>query len=145
MEPGLAGALSLSTGNDRMITPALGLAFLLQAPATGGSALAPLAFQFVLIVAIIYFIMWRPQQKQRKQHETSLAQLKRGDEVVTAGGIVGEVVHIREMAKDPKAKGNAMEDRITIRSGEAKLVVERGRIARIVGGTTTSASGTATT
>lgn len=113
------------------MTPALHLALLLQAPAAGGSSLTPLAFQFVLIVAIIYFVMWRPQQKQRKAHEAALASLKRGDEVVTAGGIVGEVVHIRETTKDGGT--NRQDDRVTIRSGESKLVVERGRIARIVG------------
>ena len=121
------------------ITPALHIALLLQAPAAGGGSLTPLIFQFVLIVAIIYFIMWRPQQKQRKQHESSLAALKRGDEVVTAGGIVGEVVHIRETSKDGGA--NRMDDRVTIKSGESRLIVERGRIARIIG-TTAVTSGT---
>ena len=118
-----------------MITPALHLALLLQAPApaAGGGSLTPLLFQFVLIVAIIYFIMWRPQQKQRKQHETSLAALKRGDEVVTAGGIVGEVIHIRETTKDGGA--NRMDDRVTIKTGESRIIVERGRIAKIIGTT----------
>jgi preprotein translocase subunit YajC len=115
-----------------------GFPMLLQAGATtgGGGSLTPLAFQLILIVGIIYFVMWRPQQKQRKQHETSLAALKRGDEIVTSGGIVGEVVHIRETTKDGGT--NRMDDRVTIRSGESKLVVERGRIARIVGRASTS-------
>ena len=56
----------------------------------------PFLVQFVLIIGIIYFIMVRPQQKQRRQHEEALKGLKRGDEIVTAGGIVGEVIHIRE-------------------------------------------------
>ena len=118
---------------------ALSLAFLLQAPAAGGGSLTPLAFQFVLIIAIIYFVMWRPQQKQRKQHEASLAALKRGDEIVTAGGIVGKVVHIRETSKEGGT--NRMDDRVTIETGESRIVVERGRIARIVG---TSATATTT-
>ena len=106
-----------------MTMSALSLAFLLQAPAAGGGSLTPLAFQFVLIVAIIYFVMWRPQQKQRKQHEASLAALKRGDEIVTAGGIVGEVVHIRETSKEGGTNRN--DDRVTIKSGESRLIVER--------------------
>ncbi len=110
---------------------ALSLAFLLQAPAPGGGTLMPLAFQFVLIIAIFYFVMWRPQAKQRKEHQTALAALKRGDEVVTAGGIVGEVVHIRETSKEGGAKGT--DDRVTIKTGESRIVVERGRIARILG------------
>ena len=97
----------------------------------GGSSLLPIVIQFGLIIAIIYFVMFRPQQKQRQQHEASLKALKRGDEIVTSGGIVGEVVHIREMSSE--AGANRLDDRVTIKSGEARLIVERGRIARIVG------------
>ena len=105
---------------------------LVQGAALGGSSsLLPLVIQFGLIIAIIYFVMFRPQQKQRQQHEASLKALKRGDEIVTAGGIVGEVIHIRETNADGGA--NRLDDRVTIKSGEARLVVERGRIARIVG------------
>jgi preprotein translocase subunit YajC len=116
-----------------MITPVVGPAFLLQA-ATGGGSLMPFLVQFVLIIAIIYFIMVRPQQKQRRQHEEALKSLKRGDEIVTAGGIVGEVVHIRETSKDGGA--NRLDDRVTIKSAESRLVVERGRIAKILGKST---------
>ena len=116
-----------------------------QTPPAGGGGLfsGPLLIQFALIFAILYFLMIRPQQKQRRKHEDALMSLKRGDEVVTAGGIVGEVIHIRETAKDGNAKA-ALEDRITIKSGEARLVVERGRIARIIGSTSapTSTQGT---
>jgi preprotein translocase subunit YajC len=123
-----------------MTTSALPLALLLQGAAGGaGGSLTPLAFQFILIVAIVYFIMWRPQQKQRKQHEASLAALKRGDEIVTSGGIIGEVVHIREASKDGGA--NRMDDRVTIKSAESRLVIERGRIARIIGKSTTPDGG----
>jgi len=105
---------------------------LAQAP-TGGSSLSPIILEFAIIIGIIYFLMIRPQQRQRKQHETALRALKRGDEVVTSGGIVGEVVHIRETAKDGGA--NRLDDRVTIKSGESRIVVERGRIAKILGGT----------
>lgn len=97
----------------------------------GGSSFVPIIIQFGLIIAIIYFVMFRPQQKQRQQHEASLKSLKRGDEIVTAGGIVGEVIHIRETSTDGGA--NRLDDRVTIKSGDARLVVERGRIARILG------------
>lgn len=114
------------------MTNPLGVPFLLL-QAAGGSALSPYLFQFVLIVAIIYFIMWRPQQKARRQREETLRALKRGDEVVTAGGIVGEVVHIRESSKD--GGGNRMDDRVTIKSGESRLIVTRGRIDQVIGTT----------
>lgn len=97
-----------------------------------------LAFQILMFVVIIWFFLWRPQQKQRKEHETSLASLKRGDEIVTAGGIIGEVIHIRESAKDGGA--NRMNDQVTIKSAESRLIVERGRIARITGSGSSSSN-----
>jgi preprotein translocase subunit YajC len=118
--------------------PSSPLALLLAqaAPSGGAAGLTPLIVQFGLIIAIIYFIMIRPQQRQRRKHEDLLNQLKRGDEVVTAGGIVGEVIHIREMGTDGgKTKA---DDRVTIKSGESRLVVERGRIARINGSVPTA-------
>lgn len=116
------------------LIPEFSIAMLLQAaPSGGASPLTGFMFEFIAIAGIIYFIMWRPQQKQRKQHEDALKSLKRGDEVVTAGGIVGEVVHIREANKDGGV--NRMDDRVTIKSAETRLVVERGRIARIIGTT----------
>ena len=124
-----------------MITPGLPLALILAqtAPAGGGgSSLMPLLVQFTLIIGIIYFLMVRPQQKQRRQHEEALRSLKRGDEVVTTGGIIGEVIHIREMSKEG---GNKLDDRVTIKSGESRLVVERGRIAKILGATAAPAQG----
>jgi len=124
-----------------MITTSMPIALIFaQAGATGGggSSLMPFVVQFVLIIAIIYFIMVRPQQKQRQKHEESLRNLKRGDEVVTTGGIVGEVVHIRETSKDGGA--NRLDDRVTIKSGESRLVVERGRIAKILGTTQASSA-----
>jgi preprotein translocase subunit YajC len=123
-----------------MISPVTAPALLLQA-ATGSSPMTGLLVQFALIIAIIYFIMVRPQQKQRRKHEEALASLKRGDEVVTAGGIIGEVVHIREAAKDGGA--NRLDDRVTIKSGESRLVIERGRIAKIIGTSTAAAGDTA--
>lgn len=101
---------------------------LIQAAAPGG-ALPGLLFQVAAVSAIIYFFMIRPQQKQRKQHEERLRNLKRGDMVVTSGGIVGEVVHM----KDPSATDKSMDDHVTIKSAESRLLIERGRIAKVLG------------
>src|SRR5689334_14881076 len=112
------------------LTP-LTFALAQAAPGGGPAGFAPIVIQFGLIVAIIYFIMIRPQQKQRRKHEELLNQLKRGDEVVTSGGIIGEVIHIKEVGTE-SGKSRA-DDRVTIKSGESRLIVERGRIARING------------
>ena len=84
-------------------------------------------FMYGAIALIFYFVLYRPQAAQRKQHDAMIKSLKRGDEVVTAGGIIGEVVHVREQTAG--TSGN--EDRITIKSGESRLIVERARIARV--------------
>ena len=68
---------------------------LLLAQLAGGNALSP----FVLIAgmfAIMYFLMIRPQQKQLKEHRALLAGLKKGDTVVTQGGIIGKVFLVSE-------------------------------------------------
>ena len=104
----------------------------LQAPApSGGGSLTPLLFQFGLIFLIFYFLIIRPQQKQRKSHEQALRTLKRGDRIVTTGGIVADVVHIKESVKDGQPQ-TSMDDEVTIKSGESRLIVERGRIAKII-------------
>jgi preprotein translocase subunit YajC len=51
---------------------------------------------FLAIAVVFYFIFFRPQQKQQKQHQVFLQGLKRGDEVVTQGGIIGEVVAVED-------------------------------------------------
>ena len=100
-----------------------------SAAPSGGSALAPFLFQIGAIFAIFYFLMIRPQQKQRKAHEAAILAMKKGDQVVTAGGLVGEILHIAA----PGAKGPALSDHITIKSGESRLVVVRSRIASVGG------------
>ncbi len=93
-----------------------------------GPQLPSLIFMYGAIFAIFYFVLIRPQQRQRKQHDALVKTLKKGDEIVTAGGLVGEVMAIQ--AKDTPS----LDDRITIKSGESRVVIERGRIARVNSG-----------
>jgi preprotein translocase subunit YajC len=86
-------------------------------------------FMYGAIFAIFYFILIRPQSTQRKKHDEMVRNLKKGDEIVTNGGLVGEVLFIKE--KGGEDKGNGMEDRVTIKSGETRVIIERGRIAKI--------------
>lgn len=96
-----------------------GIVALLQAPAQGGGSPAMLmVFQFIALIAIFYFLLIRPQRKAQKRHQEILAALKKGDQVMTDGGILGEVVHLAE-------------DRVTIKSGESRFVVARPKIARV--------------
>lgn len=47
-------------------------------------------------ILIFYFLLWRPQSKRRKEHQALMSGLAKGDEVVTAGGIVGQVTKVDE-------------------------------------------------
>ena len=92
----------------------------------------PIVQQLMLIavpIAIIYFIILRPQQQQKRKHEQSLMSIKKGDEIITNGGIIGDVVHIKTLGTDGAP---TLDDRVTVRSGESRLVVHRPRIAQIV-------------
>ncbi|MFT3916994.1 MAG: preprotein translocase subunit YajC [Anaeromyxobacteraceae bacterium] len=51
---------------------------------------------FILIAVVFYFVFFRPQARQAKEHANFLAQLKKGDEVVTQGGLVGVVYAVED-------------------------------------------------
>ena len=74
---------------------------------------------YVLIFAIIYFVMIRPQAKKQKEHNKMLDNLKKGDRVVTNGGIVGVIKNIKGKDK------NILE----IDSSNTKLEVLRTHIS----------------
>jgi len=50
----------------------------------------------ILIFAIMYFLLIRPQQKKVKEHQAMVSALRRGDQVVTQGGLIGKVVKVKE-------------------------------------------------
>ncbi|MFC6637543.1 preprotein translocase subunit YajC [Sulfitobacter sp. JBTF-M27] len=50
----------------------------------------------ILIFAIMYFLLIRPQQKKVKEHQAMVSALRRGDQVVTQGGVIGKVVKVKD-------------------------------------------------
>ncbi|WP_299751680.1 preprotein translocase subunit YajC [uncultured Boseongicola sp.] len=70
-----------------------------QAAAGGGDVFTSLVIPMVLIFGIMYFLLIRPQQKKLKEHTGMVEALRRGDQVVTAGGIVGKVTKVRDDAE----------------------------------------------
>jgi len=74
------------------------LAYAAGIPGTGAPEANPLAlfFPFFLVFGIMYFLVWRPQQKQRKELDKLIEGLKKGDRVVTAGGIIGTVTSVQK-------------------------------------------------
>ncbi|HKK32547.1 MAG TPA: preprotein translocase subunit YajC [Desulfomicrobiaceae bacterium] len=68
---------------------------------TGGAAGQqgnPIAAFMPLIImfAIFYFLLIRPQQKKQKEHKATLANLKRGDRIITGGGLYGRILEVKE-------------------------------------------------
>lgn len=80
---------------SRLITPA----FAQGAPA-GGADMFLQFVPFVLIFVIMWFLIIRPQQRRAKQHQEMLKNVRRGDTVVTSGGIVGKVVKVTDDGAD---------------------------------------------
>jgi len=64
------------------------------APGGGGGLDVLSLLPFVVIFAIMYFLIIRPQQKRMKEHREMISKIRRGDEVVTAGGLVGKVAKV---------------------------------------------------
>jgi preprotein translocase subunit YajC len=62
-----------------------------QAAGTGGPGMLTQLLPFILIFVVFYFLLIRPQQKRAKDHKNLVNSLKRGDQVVTSGGIKGKV------------------------------------------------------
>jgi len=62
--------------------------------AAGGGSLLDLIFPLVMVFAIMYFMILRPQQKRQKEHKAMLEAVRRGDTVVTQGGLIGKVAKV---------------------------------------------------
>ena len=58
--------------------------------------ITPMIIFLILIFGLMYFVLIRPQRKRQKEHEQLLSELKRGDKVITAGGIYGEIESVSE-------------------------------------------------
>jgi len=89
--------------------------------AGGGDAAGGLAglLPLVLIFVVFYFLLIRPQQKKMKDHKAMLAAIRRGDKVVTAGGIICTVTKVNDAG-----------DEVTVEIAEGvKVKVKRGMIA----------------
>jgi preprotein translocase subunit YajC len=104
-------------------------AFAQSSPLGGGGDMIYQLLPFVLIFVIMYFLILRPQQKRVKAHQEMVKNVRRGDTVVTNGGLVGKVTKVvddeqieieigddmrirqmRSMLTDVRAKGEPVKD-----------------------------------
>jgi preprotein translocase subunit YajC len=93
------------------------------APAQGGG-LSMLIFPIVLI-AVMYFVMIRPQMKRQKETKSMLEALAKGDEVVTAGGILGKVTKVAEQYVTVEIAPNT---EITVQKSAVSTVLPKGTL-----------------
>jgi len=111
------------------ITPAFAQGSLFGGGAGGDGGMLMSLLPFVLIFVIMYFLILRPQQKRVKQHQEMVKNVRRGDTVITNGGLVGKVTkvidddqieieiaddvrirQIRQMVADVRAKGEPVKE-----------------------------------
>ena len=81
----------------------------------------------VLLVIVFYFILIRPQQQRAKQQVKLIASLKSGDKVVTASGIIGVVITVKDQT-------------VSLRSADAKMEVTKSSVTEILEGGTAAES-----
>jgi preprotein translocase subunit YajC len=104
-------------------------AFAQAASPFGGDSMLVSLLPFILIFVIMYFLILRPQQKRAKQHQEMVKNVRRGDTVITSGGLVGKVTKViddehieveiadevrvrqmRSMVADVRAKGEPVKE-----------------------------------
>ena len=91
-----------------------------SAPGQGGGNPMSLIFMIIAIFAVMYFLMIRPQQRQKKQRQDMLSQVGKGDKVVTAGGVHGTITGVKDNTVIVKIADNV------------KVEVSRSSISQIV-------------
>ena len=88
------------------------------APADGGGILLQF-MPLILMFAVFWFLLIRPQQKRAKAHREMLANLKKGDRIITQGGFIGRILELDD-------------EQLLLECGEAKLKLSRGAVGGLL-------------
>jgi preprotein translocase subunit YajC len=107
---------------DFLIAPAQAQA---AAPAAGGGSMLSTLLFPLLLVAVMYFLMIRPQMKKQKEHRSMLEKLGNGDEVITNGGVAGVVREIGDHFITVEIADNV---RIRVQKGAIANVLPKGTL-----------------
>ncbi|CAE6734176.1 preprotein translocase subunit YajC [Candidatus Nitrotoga fabula] len=102
-------------------------AFAQTAPATSGSGLLEF-LPLVIVCAVFYFLLLRPQQKRAKEQRAMLAALQKGDEIVTIGGQIGRVSKVGETYVSLEIADNLF---VHIQKNAVQTVLPKGTIKSI--------------
>jgi preprotein translocase subunit YajC len=97
-----------------------------QGAAAGGAESSLMSFlPLILMFAVLYFIMIRPQMKRQKEHRNMLAAMAKGDEVVTSGGIVGKITKVGEAYVGVEVADGT---EITVQKSSVSTILPKGTI-----------------
>ena len=86
--------------------------FLLTADPEGGGGMLGLLLPFILILAVFYFFIYRPQKNRETEHQEMVNTLERGDQIITAGGIHGTIRRIDDESVLAQVDSNGVKLRI---------------------------------
>ena len=90
------------------------------APGGGGGGFVASLLPIAAMIAILWFLLIRPQQKEQQRHKQMVANLRKGDDVVTVGGVYGRIVSLND-------------EKVSLRvADDVKLDVERSKVVRVV-------------
>jgi preprotein translocase subunit YajC len=97
-----------------------------QAPAAGAPG-GDMSFliMMILMFVVLYFFMIRPQMKRQKQQQQMIEALQKGDEVVTAGGVVGKITRLSDAYLSVEVAPNT---EITVQKAAVQLLLPKGTI-----------------
>ncbi len=98
------------------------------APQAGGGMTS--IIMMVLLFGVMWFFMFRPQQKKMKEHQQLITNLKKGDEVMTNGGIMGRIIDLDNFAIDLEIAKNTI---IRIQRGVVVQVLPKGSLKATLG------------
>ncbi|MGI9423638.1 MAG: preprotein translocase subunit YajC [Hyphomicrobiaceae bacterium] len=92
-----------------------------QAGGAGGGDFFLQLMPILLMIVIFYFLLFRPQQQRMKAHQQMVANIRRGDTVVTAGGLIGKVTRVKD-------DGNEIEVEV---ADNTRVRVVKGTVAEV--------------
>jgi preprotein translocase subunit YajC len=103
-------------------------AFAQAAPAGGGDAGLMSFLPIILMFVLLYFLMIRPQMKRAKEHKAMVDALQKGDEVITAGGVLGRITKVSDAYVSVEIAANT---EVSVQKGAVQTLLPKGTIKSV--------------
>ena len=99
-----------------------------QAPAAAGDAGLMGFLPIILMFVLLYFLMIRPQMKRAKEHKAMVDALQKGDEVVTAGGVLGRITKVGDAYVSVEVAANV---EVSVQRGAVQTLLPKGTLKSV--------------